>query len=279
MTAYLATVTAAQLVLYVAERARPLRSSWSEGDPGRAHDLAHYVLGMILGQLAAGVVTDAIATPLHAVLAGALGASPWPTAWPLVAQLALAVMVAELGLYAQHRAMHASRWLWRFHAVHHESPRLDVFKATRQHPVDLALATVASLVPLVALGAPGTAAFGVALLSAALGLLQHANLTLATPPWLDRWVCTPAVHRLHHGRDRRDSERNFGVMVMAYDVLFGTWSPPRGACPQEVGMSGPRRALWAELLGVMPAAPVTPCADTASSATRPPWNSPPTPPP
>lgn len=249
--AYLATVTAAQVVLRAMEHMRPLRPEWRGRDPGRAHDLAHYALGMGLGQLTAGAVTDALATPLRAALVRLWGATPWPAAWPFAAQLALGVLVAELGLYWQHRAMHASRWLWRLHAVHHESARLDVLKATRQHPVDLALATVASLVPLVALGAPGAVAFGVAMLSASLGLLQHANLALATPPWLDRWVCTPAAHRLHHGRDRRDGERNFGVILMVYDALFGTWSAPRGACPPEVGAPGPGRTLWAETFGRM----------------------------
>lgn len=248
--AYLVTVTAAQVALRWVERARPMRPDWRGADPGRAHDLAHYALGMALGQLAAGAVTDALAAPLGAALARVCGGSPWPSRWPLAAQLALGALVAEFGLYWQHRAMHRSRWLWRLHAVHHESPRLDVLKATRQHPVDLALATVASLVPLVALGAPGAVAFGVAMLSAALGLLQHANVALATPPWLDRWVCTPAAHRLHHGRDRGDGERNFGVILMVYDALFGTWSPPRAQCPREVGAPGAARTLREELLGL-----------------------------
>jgi sterol desaturase/sphingolipid hydroxylase (fatty acid hydroxylase superfamily) len=81
---------------------------------------------------------------------------------------------------------------------------LNVLKATRQHAVDLSLATLAALGPLVVLGAPPEVTAWVSALSVALGLLQHANVAMVTPAWLDAWVCTPADHMLHHSRDPRE---------------------------------------------------------------------------
>lgn len=244
------TVTASQCILIALERAMPLRREWNARDPQRAHDLGHYATSMALGQLAAGAVTTALAWPLRDAIIGALGDAPWPARWPLALQVLLGCVVAEFGLYWQHRLMHTSRWLWRFHAVHHESPRLDVFKATRQHALDLSLATVAALVPLTALGATGEAMRWVGAISAALGLLQHANVAIETPRWLDAWVCTPAAHRLHHSRDPREGSTNFGVIVMVFDRLFGTWAAPRSACPPEVGSrTRPARSFVAELAG------------------------------
>ncbi|MFO0653021.1 MAG: sterol desaturase family protein [Polyangiales bacterium] len=250
IAAYALTVTASQCLLVALERAMPLRAEWNRRDPQRAHDLGHYAISMALGQLAAGAVTSAIAWPLEDALVAALGETPWPARWPLAAQVALGCVGAEFGLYWQHRLMHSSRWLWRFHAVHHESPRLDVFKATRQHALDLSLATVAALVPLVALGASGAVMRWVGAISAALGLLQHANVAIETPRWLDAWVCTPATHRLHHSRDPREGATNFGVIVMLFDRLFGTWVAPARACPPAVG-SRPHagRSFAAELVG------------------------------
>lgn len=134
--------------------------------------------------------------------------------------------------------MHTSRWLWRFHAVHHESSRLDVFKATRQHALDLSLATVAALVPLVALGASGAVMQWVGAVSAAFGLLQHATSPSRRRGGSTRGSARPrrtgSTTRVIPAR----GPTNFGVIVMLFDRLFGTWVAPASACPPEVGSRG-----------------------------------------
>ena len=57
----------------------------------------------------------------------------------LLAQLPLALVVAELVEYSFHRLMHEVPWLWRFHATHHSAPRLYWLNAARFHPIDLFL--------------------------------------------------------------------------------------------------------------------------------------------
>lgn len=97
---YALTVTASQCLLVALERAMPLRAEWNRRDPQRAHDLGHYATSMALGQSPAGAVTSAIAWPsLQDAIVAALGESPWPARWPLVAQVALGCVVAEFGLY------------------------------------------------------------------------------------------------------------------------------------------------------------------------------------
>jgi sterol desaturase/sphingolipid hydroxylase (fatty acid hydroxylase superfamily) len=51
-----------------------------------------------------------------------LGLGLWPQGCPLLAQVTLALLVAEAASYAIHRFLHESR-LWPLHAVHHCSPR------------------------------------------------------------------------------------------------------------------------------------------------------------
>ena len=68
---------------------------------------SYYATGLVqVGVLAAAI-------PLSARLAGAFGAELWPTRWPWLAQLVLALVVAELPKYWMHRLEHTTELLWR----------------------------------------------------------------------------------------------------------------------------------------------------------------------
>ena len=61
----------------------------------------------------------------------------WPSDWPLGFQFILALVIAEFGTYWRHRLFHEWHYGWRFHSVHHSSPRLYFLNATRFHFIDL----------------------------------------------------------------------------------------------------------------------------------------------
>jgi sterol desaturase/sphingolipid hydroxylase (fatty acid hydroxylase superfamily) len=46
------------------------------------------------------------------------------------------VAALDLAFYAAHVSWHKRPALWRFHAVHHSDPALDVTTTVRQHPVE-----------------------------------------------------------------------------------------------------------------------------------------------
>src|SRR5258708_19915683 len=46
--------------------------------------------------------------------------------------------------YAVHRCEHALPLLWRFHALHHSDPDLDVTTSLRHHPLEILLASLRS---------------------------------------------------------------------------------------------------------------------------------------
>ena len=146
----------------------------------------------------------------------------WPSNWSLAAQVVLAIFLAEGVSYWQHRLLHRVPWLWRFHALHHSGERLNLIRAGRFHLVDGATGTFMTFLPLVALGAPETMVTWVA--SRAPAALQ----------WL---VCTPAIHRHHHSRVHRESDRNFGTLTTFFDIVFGTFErAPWDSGPIAVGI-------------------------------------------
>ncbi|HVV87859.1 MAG TPA: sterol desaturase family protein, partial [Kofleriaceae bacterium] len=222
------------------ERVRP-QQPCAPRDESLAAEVAHVLLGAEVGTLAGyglGVTAGGVLADLHA------GVGLWPDAWPVAAQVVLALLVADVVSYAQHRAIHRVPWLWPLHALHHQPRRLDVVKAGRFHVVDFATATAAAYLPLVALGAPAAMLAWVAIVTAVLGVLQHADVRMPTPAWLDAVVCTPAAHWRHHGRAAAD-DGNFATVCMLVDRALGTFVATGGTRPAALGLArDPLPAGW-----------------------------------
>jgi ornithine lipid hydroxylase len=228
----LAITFAVGLALIGLQRAVPLRPEWNRRDDQRWPDVGHFFFGFGLGS----VLGAWLATVAGSPIAARLGGGPWPIHWPMAVQVVLAVVVAELGNYTQHRLAHAVPWLWRFHALHHDPERMAVLKTTRVHVLDNGASVFCALVPVVMLGAPVDAILWLNLVGNIAALLEHANVRMKTPAWLNAIVCTPANHMCHHSRVLAESNTNFAMYVMVFDQLFGTFRQPRSERPNDVGL-------------------------------------------
>jgi sterol desaturase/sphingolipid hydroxylase (fatty acid hydroxylase superfamily) len=230
-------VVASVLAIAGAERLLPHRAEWgrSHGDVGT--DVTHaFVSGIATTRLAELVVR--LGGAVVAVrLTELLGASAWPTTWPLLAQLGLALLLAELPQYWFHRLEHEQEWLWRFHAVHHSAPRLYWLNAARFHPVDLGLLYLLGYAPLIVLGCPEQVIALYALFDAVFGMLQHCNIDTQLGP-LNRIFSAAEPHRWHHSRTLDEANSNYGSNLIVWDLLFGTFFLPRDRePPAEIGIA------------------------------------------
>lgn len=160
------------------------------------------------------------------------------TPLPLVAQLVAAFVVMDLATYLMHRLFHAQRWLWLMHSVHHSDAEVDVSTSVRHHPVEVAIDVAVKLGLYLLLGLPLWIEAARTLLINPLSMAQHANI--AYPPWLERplrWLLvTPAMHRVHHLAEERETNSNFGQCFSAWDRLFGTYRQPDSALPRRFGL-------------------------------------------
>ena len=171
----------------------------------------------------------AIAQWRHARDAAAL----WPHEWPLLAQVALVVLVVDLARYWLHRACHRFTPLWRLHEVHHSPERLYVVNVGRFHPLEKALHFTLDTVPFLALGVAPEVMAGYFVVYSVNGFFQHSNLDLRYG-WLNYVVGSAETHRWHHARDAKAAACNFGSTTVIWDVVFGTWRLPGRA--GEVGI-------------------------------------------
>jgi sterol desaturase/sphingolipid hydroxylase (fatty acid hydroxylase superfamily) len=149
-------------------------------------------------------------------------------AWP-IADAALSFVTAFLLLdllrYAVHRCEHAVPVLWRFHALHHSDPDVDVTTSLRHHPIDYLLGSTAYWLAVIVLDFPVGAVLAHGLVVFAAGAVQHGNIRL--PEMLDRLLqpvlVTIDMHRIHHSVVLEQANSNYGIVLSIWDRLFGTF--------------------------------------------------------
>lgn len=146
------------------------------------------------------------------------------SALPLWAQILFGFLLLESGVYAWHRTMHNTPFLWRwFHQMHHSAERVDIWDAFYFHPFDvLGFAFIGSLLLVLGFGITAEAAIVVNVAATFCSMFQHANIK--TPRWLGYLITRPESHSLHH--ERSVHARNYGDIPI-FDMIFRTFENPR----------------------------------------------------
>lgn len=143
---------------------------------------------------------------------------------PLVVQAIEAVVLGDLLMYWGHRLQHRSPLLWRFHAVHHTTERLDWVAAHREHPLDGIYTQTLMNLPAILLGLPVAAVAGLVAFRGMWAIFIHSNVSLPLGP-LELLLGSPRLHHWHHARDR--DAGNYGNLAPYLDVIFGTHVAPK----------------------------------------------------
>ncbi|MFK0166758.1 sterol desaturase family protein [Rhizobium sp. NPDC090279] len=238
MLAFVLVYAGEVLLLFLLERYIPYERRWLLSDGETANDIAHTLLTKGLVQVVAllGAVFPMLAAMILQPLANARF-DLWPTALPLLLQVAIAVVIAEFGLYWSHRIAHEKLFFWRFHALHHSVVRLWVVNTGRFHIADSLFKVALSQLPLYLMGAPLQVFWWLGAVTAFMGILTHCNVDMRTG-FFDYVFSTPRLHRWHHSKDMREGNTNYGENVVFFDLLFGTYFNPDRPSSTDIGIRG-----------------------------------------
>ncbi|WP_138994244.1 sterol desaturase family protein [Larkinella sp. C7] len=155
--------------------------------------------------------------------------------WGLVRQLPFAnqpvvhfiavFVVLDFLEYLYHVVMHRYGYLWRFHAVHHADPHVDVSTVLREHPGETFIRLTFLLVWVFISGSTFWALMARQFIQIVANVAAHANYRL--PERLDRILSfvlvTPNVHHVHHHHQLPYTDSNYGDVLSIWDRLFGTF--------------------------------------------------------
>lgn len=213
----------------------PQRADQTKFHPEWKTDLVYFAVSHLVVQYT-GL---AIRTPAHALFDG------WGLdrlhevvgGWPFALQLLCAMLSADLFQYAAHRAFHAHRILWRFHAVHHSIRTVDWLAGSRLHLVDVVITRAVSYLPLYLLGFSLRVFYCYVVIVALQAVAAHANVRIRFG-WLRYFLVTPQFYHWHHSDDPAYHDKNFAIHFPFLDRLFGTYHLPGDEWPESTGLRG-----------------------------------------
>jgi sterol desaturase/sphingolipid hydroxylase (fatty acid hydroxylase superfamily) len=128
-------------------------------------------------------------------------------------------------------------WLWEFHKVHHSIEEMDWIGNWRFHWFEAVFYRSLLYGPAAFFGFSPTAMFWYGVLNTLVGHFAHSNLRLQIGA-LKYVVNSPEMHIWHHAHPADGpANRNFGIMLSAWDWLFHTAHCPKTA-PRKLGFTG-----------------------------------------
>lgn len=217
----LVVVFGSLIVVALAELWRPRRHREFPALCRRIGNIGIWLLDVAL----AGFVLGSPAIFRHQF--GVLLGVPLP-AWPIAnagVSFVAAFLLLDLMNYLIHRWQHAAHFLWRFHALHHSDPDVDVTTSVRHHPIEYLIAAAIYWLAAVALDIPTMVVGSHAVAVFAAASATHGNICL--PEWLERAlrpvVITLDLHLVHHSLVYEEANANFGAVLSIWDRLFGTY--------------------------------------------------------
>ncbi len=145
---------------------------------------------------------------------------------PLWARVVGGLLLLDLvGAWLVHFVEHKTRWMWRFHLIHHTDMHVDVTTALRHHPGESVLRACFTVLAVFVAGTSIGTVMLYQSLSALFSQFNHANIRLprAVERTLSWVIVTPDMHKVHHHWQQPQTDSNYGNIFAIWDRLFGTY--------------------------------------------------------
>lgn len=124
--------------------------------------------------------------------------------------------------YWAHRWGHTINFFWGAHVVHHQSEDFNLGVALRQSWFHTLIAAFIFF-PLPILGFSLTQFVLAAGIATLYQFWIHTEAIPKLPKWFEFIFNTPSHHRVHHARDPKYIDKNYGAIFIIWDRIFGTF--------------------------------------------------------
>lgn len=154
------------------------------------------------------------------------GILEWLPKIPLVPYMIIGLLLLDLiGAYLPHFIQHKTKFLWRFHIIHHSDTWIDTTTANRHHPGESVIRFIFTTMGVIIVGSPMWLVFLYQTLSLIATQFNHANLALPknVDHFLSYIIVSPNMHKTHHHYKMPYTDSNYGNIFSVWDRLFGTF--------------------------------------------------------
>lgn len=143
-------------------------------------------------------------------------------------------LLEDLIYYTMHYLDHHIRILWAGHITHHSSDQFNFSVGVRAaifEPVEKFF----FFIPLAVVGYRPIDILLIYIVSQTYGTLAHTRLVKKLG-LLEYFLVTPSHHRVHHAKNIKYLDKNFGMTIILWDKLFGTFQKEEPEEPVEFGI-------------------------------------------
>lgn len=162
------------------------------------------------------------------------------TSWYKGIQLFSLFVLMDFLQWNIHRWLHSSKFLWRFHKLHHSVKEMGFAAHMRFHFMETILYKTILFIPMGFIGYGIDDFIIVHIFTILIGHLNHTNIGLDYGPF--KYILNnPKMHIWHHAKELPKSFKsgvNFGITLSIWDYLFKTNYIPFSGKEIELGFNG-----------------------------------------
>lgn len=191
--------------------------AWKKNQTYRLNDAVTSLMMGSLSQLM-GILRLSFSAVILAGAVEFMGVRPWsPDHWW---QWVAAFVAYDFCYYWKHRCGHEWRIMWASHSAHHQSEEYNLSTALRQTSTDY-IGFVFYL-PMYLAGTPVYVMISVGTLNLVYQFFVHTQHVDRLGVF-DYILVTPSNHRVHHAKNPRYIDKNYGGFFIIWDRIFGTF--------------------------------------------------------
>lgn len=147
---------------------------------------------------------------------------PWtiPSSWW---SFVLCLVWIDFWRYVAHRVAHENRFWWATHVTHHNSEKYNWSVSFRlgwtQH------IKIIFFIPVALVGFDPITFFICHQIEVLYQFWIHTEYIRKMPRWFEFIFVTPSHHRVHHARNEKYLDKNYGSTLIIWDRMFGSFQP------------------------------------------------------
>ena len=143
------------------------------------------------------------------------------------------VLLEDLSYWFMHLLDHRVRFLWAGHIHHHSSKEFN-FSVGLRSAVFEPVEKFFFFIPLALIGFKPLDIILIYVLAQGWGTFVHTRTIKRLGP-LEYFFTTPSHHRVHHGVNIKYLDKNYGMFLIIWDKIFGTFEPEDDREPVQYG--------------------------------------------